>query len=109
MDVVLSSRICTNEKVSISQQRIYATQATNRLEELYGAAGGSGSRFYLNSIKFQTWLLVASLVVFTSNILPRDIYALTHLDSVQVGSLENLVPEVLVSVVKPKTTWFAML
>ncbi|KAL3928160.1 MAG: hypothetical protein SGBAC_012767 [Bacillariaceae sp.] len=77
-------------------ERIYATPATNRLEELFGVAGGSGLSFYLNSIKFQTWLVVASLVVFTSNILPRDVYALTHLDSVQVGSPENLVPEVLV-------------
>ncbi|CAJ1951754.1 unnamed protein product [Cylindrotheca closterium] len=77
-------------------EKIYATPATNRLEELFGIAGGSGLSFYLNSIKFQTWLVVASLVVFTSNILPRDVYALTHLDSVQVGSPENLVPEVLV-------------
>ena len=78
------------------RQKLYATPATNRLEELFGAAGGSGLDFYLNSIKFQTWLAVASLVVFTSNILPRDIYALTHMDSVHIGSPENLVPEVVV-------------
>jgi hypothetical protein len=40
--------------------------------------------------------VVASLVVFTSHILPRDLYALTHLDTVQVGDPDTSIPEVVV-------------
>lgn len=77
-------------------EQLYAAPATNRVEELFGVAGGNGLSLYLNSIKFHTWLVVTSLVVFTSNILPRDLYALTHLDTVKVGDPENLIPEVAV-------------
>jgi hypothetical protein len=77
-------------------EQLYAAPPTNRVEELFGVAGGNGLSLYLNSIKFHTWLVVASLVVFTSQILPRDLYALTHLDTVQVGDPDSLIPEVVV-------------
>ena len=68
----------------------------NRVEELFGEIGGSGPEFYLNSIKFQIWFTVSAFVVFCSQIIPRDLYALWHDPTLaSVGDPEHLVPELI--------------
>lgn len=72
----------------------FAKPATNRVEELFGTIGGAGPDFYLKSIKFSCWLSTTSLIVYASQILPRDIDALLD-PTVVVGDPEHLVPEIL--------------
>ena len=50
--------------------------ATNRVEELFGAVGKAGPKFYFNSINLHTWLCVTSILGFTAQIVPRDLAAL---------------------------------
>ena len=79
----------------------YARAPHNRVQELFGTVGANGLPFYLNSIKYHTWLTVISLVVFTSQILPRDVLALHHFDTtttitVRPGNPDTLLPEIAV-------------
>jgi len=75
-------------------ERYYGAPPENQVQELFGEVGGNGLQFYLNSIKYQTWLTVISLNGFAANILPQDIFSLTHLD--QVTDPENLFAEICV-------------
>ena len=74
------------------EQYFRATPTTINAE-LFGDVGANGPEFYLNSIKFHTWFTVTSLFFITSEILPRDVYALLHSHSVEVGDPTNLLPE----------------
>lgn len=72
----------------------YQAPATNRVEELYGVVGGNGEEFYFNSIKFHLWKCATGWIAF-SQVLPRDLYALTH-PSDLVGAPDYLLPEIAV-------------
>lgn len=76
-------------------ERFYRAPATTINAELFGDIGANGPEFYLNSIKFHTWFTVSSLFFIVSEILPRDIYAILHGDTVQVGDPTNLAPELI--------------
>jgi hypothetical protein len=76
-------------------EAIFQSPVTNRVEELFGTVGGAGPAFYLQSIKFHLWLCVTSIVIFASQILPRDFDALLHADrAAMVGDPAHLVPEI---------------
>jgi hypothetical protein len=76
-------------------ERIFRKEPKNINAELFGEVGAGGPEFYLNSIKFHTWLCVANIFFFSTQILPRDFYALLHEASVEVGDPDSLVPEIL--------------
>eukprot|EP00544_Gedaniella_sp_CCMP2646_P000417 CAMPEP_0202509580 /NCGR_PEP_ID=MMETSP1361-20130828/52847_1 /ASSEMBLY_ACC=CAM_ASM_000849 /TAXON_ID=210615 /ORGANISM="Staurosira complex sp., Strain CCMP2646" /LENGTH=547 /DNA_ID=CAMNT_0049143807 /DNA_START=319 /DNA_END=1963 /DNA_ORIENTATION=- len=67
---------------------------TTRVEELFGRVGKGGPAFYLESIKLHTWICVASLIGFGAQIIPRDLYVLTHADTT-AGRPDLLVPEIV--------------
>ena len=46
-------------------------------EQLFGAVGGAGPEFYLQSIKYQTWVTVALIVFWGFQIVARDYEALS--------------------------------
>ena len=71
-----------------------SSPAKNRIDELYGVVGANGSEFYFESIKFHLWKCATGWIAF-SQILPRDLYALTH-PSDMIGAPEYLVPEIVV-------------
>jgi hypothetical protein len=76
-------------------ERLFGKPPENINSELFGEAGGNGPELYLTSIKFHTWLCVASIFFSASQILPRDLYAAFHLDTIVVGDPEHLIPEML--------------
>ncbi|KAL7579123.1 hypothetical protein ACA910_019152 [Epithemia clementina (nom. ined.)] len=51
----------------------------NNQEALFGAAGQYGPKLYRNSIKLHTWFVVAQLVFYSSQIVARDLAALSLL------------------------------
>lgn len=75
-------------------EKRYTSAATNRVEELYGVAGANGEKFYFNSIKFHLWKCATGWIAF-NQVLPRDLYALTHPFDL-VGASDFLLTEIAV-------------
>jgi len=66
-------------------ESFYGSRPTNRIQVLFGTVGGNGKGYFLDSIKFQLWLTVSSIVCLGSEILTRDVLAL-------VASSNNIAP-----------------
>ena len=49
-----------------SIESFFGKTPTNRVQELFGAVGGNGIEFFLNSIEFQLWLTVSSIMCLES-------------------------------------------
>ena len=74
----------------------WAEPATMRLDQLFGAIGSAGSSFYLNSLRFQTWLSMTILVFLGTQILTRDVGVL--LSGIETaGNPTGVWPEFLVN------------
>jgi len=72
-------------------ESLFGEPARNDQERLFGIAGKAGPELYRNSIKYQTWLLVAQIVFWGGQIVARDINALVR--GLDVGYPDLLLPE----------------
>jgi hypothetical protein len=56
------------------REKINPTGASDEsiLSSLYGKAGSDGSQMYLDSIRYHTWLVIASIVFYGTSIISRD-------------------------------------
>jgi len=70
--------------------------ATNSHEQLFGSAGANGPKLFLKSIKFHTWLCVAQIVFYGTEIVFRDLAALSGGNKELVGNPDALIPEAFV-------------
>jgi hypothetical protein len=96
-------------------ESIWAKTPTTSLDELFGKAGAAGLNLYRNSIKYQTWLCLTHVVFFGTQIVPRDIIAIStgaavgdpsHLRAELISySLFVLVSLFQLAVVSPRAFW----
>jgi len=76
-------------------ETLFGKMPTNQVQELFGDVGGNGNEFFLNSIKFQLWLTVSSIMCLGCQILPRDAMAFAS-ETINAGNPAGLIPELLV-------------
>jgi hypothetical protein len=65
-------------------ESFFGKPASNKHEELFGAAGHAGPELYRNSIKFHTWFVVSQIAFWGGQIVARDANALIR--GLEVGN-----------------------